>query len=173
MEKQQGRWKRQIRWMKEGAKNFRLSLSLRVSLNYLRFYLINGMVFFFILGFLYLRVEMNHSMEIVEQMVVLLEMDEKKFVDFVVNEQPEDLAVYWKDGEETTILYQSGDEDWQQHSYIFGVFHYEKQDGTPKLLIKDKEELYRNGREYEVHFYYDASEGYIKSSHFLKSASVL
>ena len=43
MEKQQGRWKRQIRWMKEGMKNFRLSLSLRVSLNYLRFFLINGL----------------------------------------------------------------------------------------------------------------------------------
>ena len=45
MEKQQGRWKRQLRWMKEGAKNFRLSLSLRVSLNYLRFFLINGVIF--------------------------------------------------------------------------------------------------------------------------------
>ena len=118
MEKQQGRWKRYIRWIKEGAKNFRLSLSLRVSLNYLRFFLINGMVFFFILGFLYLRVEMKAVMDIVEQMVVLLEMDENKFVEYAVEEQPEDLAVYWKDGEETTVLYQSGEEDWQQYSYV-------------------------------------------------------
>ena len=72
MEKQQGKWRRQLRWMKEGAKNLRLSLSLRVSLNYLRFYLINGIIFFFLLGFLYLWIEMKPSMDIVEQMVVLL-----------------------------------------------------------------------------------------------------
>ena len=119
MEKQQRRWKKQMKWIREGVKNFRLSLSLRVSLNYLRFYLINGMVFFFILGFLYLYVEMKPSMEVVEQMVVLLEMDEKKFVDFVVKEQPEDLAVYWNDNEETTVLYQSSNENWQQYSYVF------------------------------------------------------
>ncbi len=173
MEKQQGRWKRYIRWIKEGAKNFRLSLSLRVSLNYLRFFLINGMVFFFILGFLYLRVEMKAAMDIAEQMVVLLEMDENEFVEYAVNEQPEDLAVYWNDGEETTVLYQNGEEDWQQYSYVFGVFHYDKQNGETKLLIRDKEELFRNGTEYEVYFYYDVTEGFIKSSYFLKEASIV
>ena len=173
MEKQQGRWKKQMKWMKEGVKNFRLSLSLRVSLNYLRFYLINGMIFFFILGFLYLHVEMKPSKEIVEQMVVLLEMDEKKFVDFVVKEQPENLAVYWNDEEETTVLYQSSNENWQQYSYVFGLFHFETQDGNWKLLIKDRQELFRNGREYEVCFYYDVSEGFIKSSYFLKGASII
>lgn len=173
MEKQQGRFKRQIRWIKEGAKNFRLSLSLRVSLNYLRFFLINGMVFFFILGFLYLRVEMRETKEIAEQMVVLLEMDEKKFVEYAVKEQPENLAVYWKDGEETTLLYQKEEENWQQDSYMFGVFHYEKEDGEIKLLIKDKEKLFRNGKEHEVYFYYDVSEGFIKSSYFLKAASMV
>ena len=89
MEKQQGRWKRQIKWMKEGMKNFRLSLSLRVSLNYLRFFLINGIIFFFILGFLYVHEEMKPTRTAVEQMVVLLEMDENKFVDYVVKEQPQ------------------------------------------------------------------------------------
>ena len=72
MKKQQGRWKRYMRWIKEGAKNFRLSLSLRVSLNYLRFFLINGIIFFFILGFLYVHEEMKPTESIVEQMVILL-----------------------------------------------------------------------------------------------------
>jgi len=174
MEKQQGRWKRQIRWMKEGAKNFRLSLSLRVSLNYLRFYLINGMIFFFILGFLYLQVELKSSIELVEQMVVLLEMDEKKFVDFVVKEQPENMEICWSDGTETTVLYQSSEESWQQYSYWFGLFYYEKdEDGGKKLLIRDKQELFHKGQKYDVYFYYDASEGFVKSSYFLKSASVI
>ena len=68
MEKQQKRLERQLRWIKEGMKNFRLSLSLRVSLNYLRFFLINGVLFFGIMGLLYLWEEMKPSKEIVEQL---------------------------------------------------------------------------------------------------------
>ena len=104
MKKQQGRWKRQIRWMKEGMKNFRLSLSLRVSLNYLRFFLINGVIFFFILGLLYLREEMKPSVDLVEQIVVLLEKSEEEFVDYIVDKQPENFAVLWKNGKESTVL---------------------------------------------------------------------
>ena len=95
MEKQQGRWKRQIRWIKEGMKNFRLSLSLRVSLNYLRFFLINGIIFFFILGFLYVHEEMGPARTVVEQMVVLMEHDENKFIEYAESEQPQNLAVFW------------------------------------------------------------------------------
>lgn len=173
MEKQQGRWKRQMRWIKEGAKNFRLSLSLRVSLNYLRFFLINGIIFFFILGFLYLREEMRPSMDIVEQMVVLLEMDEDKFVDYAVRKQPENLAVIWKNGEETTVLYSDGEENWQQYNYWFRYFHLGREQGVWKLLIQDKQELFRKGQVYEIYFYYDVSEGLVKAAHFLKNASVV
>lgn len=173
MEKQQGRWKRQIRWIKEGAKNFRLSLSLRVSLNYLRFFLINGIIFFFILGFLYLKEEMKTSMDIVEQMVVLLEMDEEKFVEYAIQVQPENLAVLWKDGEKTTVLYQSGEENWQQYSYLFDYFHFGRENGEWKLLIQDRQDIFRKSQEYEIYFYYDVSEGLSKAFHFLRNASVV
>ena len=172
MEKQ-GRWKRQIRWIKEGAKNFRLSLSLRVSLNYLRFFLINGIIFFFILGFLYVHEEMKPTTEIVEQMVVLLEMDEDKFVEYAVREQPKNLAVYWQEGEKTTVLYENGDEDWQSYRYLFGYCHLERKNGEWKLLMKDDQKIFRKGREYEITFYYDATESVTKSSSFLKRATVV
>lgn len=173
MEKQQGRLKRQIRWIKEGAKNFRLSLSLRVSLNYLRFFLINGILFFCILGFLYLREEMRPSMEIVEQMVVLLELDEQKFVEYAVKEQPEKLSVLWKEGEETFVLYSDGEEDWQQYHYLFGFCHLSHQNGEWKFLIQDKQTLFRNGKEYQVYFYYDLSEELLQALNFLKNASIV
>ncbi|MBR6642572.1 MAG: HAMP domain-containing histidine kinase [Lachnospiraceae bacterium] len=173
MQKQQGRWERQIRWIKEGAKNFRLSLSLRVSLNYLRIFLINGIIFFFILGFLYVREEMKPSMEVVEQMVVLLEMDEEKFVEYAVREQPQNLAVFWTDNEKTTMLYENGDENWQEYRYLFGFCHLERKNGEWKLLIKDKQEIFRKGQKYEITFYYDATEGVEKSSSFLRSATIL
>lgn len=173
MEKQQGRWKRQIRWIKEGMKNFRFSLSFRVSLNYLRFFLINGIIFFFILGFLYVHEELKPSMNIVEQMVVLLEMDEEKFVEYAVQEQPKNLAVFWKDGEESKVLYENGDENWQQYRYLFGYCYLGRSNGEWKLLIKDEQDVFRNGQTYKITFYYDASESVEKSSSFLKSASLL
>jgi len=173
MEKQQGKWKRYMRWIKEGAKNFRLSLSLRVSLNYLRFFLINGIIFFFILGFLYVNEEMKPSMDVVEQMVVLLEMDEKKFVEYAVREQPQNLAVYWADGDGTRQIYESGGEDWQKYRYLFGYCHLERKNGEWKLLIKDKQTIFRNGQDYEIIFYYDVSDAVEKSSSFLRNASFI
>lgn len=172
MEKQQGRWKRQVRWMKEGMKNFRLSLSLRVSLNYLRIFLINGVVFFFILGFLYVHEEMEPAKAVVEQMVVLLERDEDKFVEYAVSEQPQKLAVFWKDGENTRQLYENGGEDWQKCRYVFG-YHLERKNGAWKLLIKDTQDVYRNGKSYEIIFYYDVSDAVEKSSSFLRNASLV
>lgn len=173
MEKQQGRWKRQIRWIREGMKNFRLSLSLRVSLNYLRFFLINGIIFFFILGFLYVHEEMRPARTVVEQMVVLLEMDEKKFVDYVVKEQPQNLAVYWTDNEEVRQIYENGGEDWQGYRYAFGYYHLERKNGEWKLLIKDKQDVFRAGQRYEITFYYDVSDAVEKSSSFLRNASIV
>lgn len=172
MEKQQGRWNRQIRWIKEGMKNFRLSLSLRVSLNYLRFFLINGIIFFFILGFLYVHEEMEPARAVVEQMVVLLERDEKKFVEYAVSEQPQNLAVFWKNGEETKKLYENGEEDWQKCKYFFG-YHLERRNGEWKLLIRDKQDVYRNGQSYEITFYYDVSDAVEKSASFLRNASFI
>ena len=53
MKKRQVKWNRQMKWMREGIKNFRFSLSLRVSLNYLRLFLVNGIFFFFILAIIF------------------------------------------------------------------------------------------------------------------------
>lgn len=173
MKKRQVKWNRQMKWMREGIKNFRFSLSLRVSLNYLRLFLVNGIFFFFILGFLYLRVEMKPTMENAEKMLVLLEMDDNKFVEYAVSEQPQNMEVVWKDGTEVTVIYSDGDKDRQQYSYLFGAFHIRRENKEWKLFIHDKQDLFRNGRKYEVHFYYDVSEGLQKVSSFLKNASLV
>ena len=173
MEKRQDRWKRQIRWIKEGAKNFRLSLSLRVSLNYLRFFLMNGLLFFGIMGFLYLWLEVKPSMDIVEQMVVLLEMDEEKFVEFVVKEQPEKLSVLWKNEEEVVTLYNSSEEDWQQYHYWFGTFHISRQEDGWNLFLQDRQEIFRNGEKFQIFFYFDLSDALVKAVVFLCNASIV
>ncbi len=169
----QGWLKRQIRWIKEGAKNFRLSLSLRVSLNYLRFFLINGIIFFFILGFLYLREEVKPSLAVAEQMVVLLEMNEEKFVEYAVQKQPEHLAVFWIDGEKTTVLYENGEENWQEHFYLFHFVHLSRENGEWKLLLKDRQEVFRRNQKYEIIFYHDVSVGFEKAASFLKNATIV
>ena len=173
MEKRSGRMKRQVKWIKEGMKKFRLSLSLRVSLNYLRFFLINGFLFFSIMGFLYLREEMKPSMQLVEQMVVLLEYGDEEFLDFVKREQPKQLAVMMESGEETTVIYRSDEENWQQYAYTFGYFHLERQETGWQLIIRDEQEIFRAGIEWTIYFYYDLSDAFAKAVIFLRNASLV
>ena len=173
MKKHQSRWERQKKWMKEGVKNFRLSLSLRVSLNYLRFFLINGVLFFAIIGLLYLLQEMKPSKEIVEQMVVLLEMDEDKFVEFAVREKPKKISVIWQGEEETVTLYSDGEEDWTQFFYLFGRYHIRRENGDWMFYIRDRQKLFQKDIEYQVYFYYDLSEALGKAVSFLSKASMV
>ena len=173
MEKQQGKWKRQMRWIKEGMKNFRLSLSLRVSLNYLRFFLINGLIFFFFLGFLYVREEMKPSMETVEQMIVLLEMDDDKFISYASYTQPENMEIAWREGNTVTVLYEGTGKKLYEKSYWFGFFHAGKEEGKWHLYLQDREKIFRKGQEYQVYFYYDLSESLERSVQFLRDASIV
>ncbi len=173
MKKQQGRLKRQIRWIREGAKNFRFSLSFRVSLNYLRFFLINGLIFFAVIGVLYFREEMKPSRNMTEQMVVLLEMGEEKFAEYVKEKRPEHLSVFLAEGEKTTVLYSAQEEDWQQTFYLFQRFHLSRKSGEWKFLIQERQELYRNQKVHTLYFYYDMSESLGKAAEFLRNASLV
>ena len=173
MEKQQGRWKRQMRWIKEGMKNFRLSLSLRVSLNYLRFFLINGVIFFFIVGFLYLREEMKPSLNIAEQMVVLLEMDEEKFIRYATYKKPENMEIIWKDGEKVTVLYEGTGKNLYEKNYWFGVLRAGRENGKWYLYLRDRQEIFRKGQEYQTYFFHDLSAGLEKAMRFLRNAAIV
>ncbi len=173
MEKQQEGLKRQIRWIREGVKNFRLSLSLRVSLNYLRFFLINGILFFFILGFLYLLEESKTSRDIAEQMAVLLELGDEPFIEYVEEIQPEGLSVFWMREETPMVLFSDEGEDWPDRFYLFGRYHLSREDGEWLLLVRDKQEILRNGQEYSIHFYYDLSVQVVKAGRFIRNASMV
>ena len=172
MEKQQGRWKRQIRWMREGMKNFRLSLSLRVSLNYLRFFLINGVLFFFVLGLLYLCEEIKPLVDSAEQMIVLLEKSEEDFDGYLVDNKSEKLAVLWKNSQETIVLYSHGDTDWENHYYLFDKVHLGLEKGKWHLFIRDRKEIFRKGVTHNIYFYYDISESLTNVFSFLGNAAV-
>lgn len=125
------------------------------------------------MGFLYLREEIRASREIVEQMAVLLEMDANRFVEYVEKEQPENLSVFFVEGENTTVLYSDSETDWQQQFYLFHSFHMSRKSGEWKFLIQDRQEIYRNGTAYQVYFYYDLSESMAKLARFSGNASVV
>ena len=173
MGKQQEGLKRQIRWIREGVKNFRFSLSLRVSLNYLRFFLINGILFFFILTFLYFLEETKESRDIVEQMAVLLELGDEPFIEYVEEIQPEDLSVFWMREETPMVLYSDEGENWPELFYLFGRYHLGREDGEWLLLVQDKQEILRDGQEYTIYFYYDLSREIIKAGRFIRNASLV
>ena len=174
MQKAQGTKGRQMmKWVKEWMKNFRLSLSLRVSLNYLRFFLINGILFFGIIGLLYLREELKPFYNTVEQMVVLMELGEEPFRQFVKQETPEKIMVEIEQGEDAVILYSSGDENLKGYSYFLDYFYMGRTEGEWKVLICEKQSVYYNTQESIVTFYHDLSDGFGKMLNFLKNASIV
>ena len=89
MQKVQRKKGRLLKWMKDWMSNFRLSLSFRVSLNYLRFFLINGILFFAMAGLLYLREELKPFYNTAEQMTVLFEMGGRSFQQYIQANAPE------------------------------------------------------------------------------------
>lgn len=174
MQKAQKKKGRLLRWMKDWIKNFRLSLSLRVSLNYLRFFLINGLLFFAIVGLLYLREEIKPFYNTAEQMIVLLELGEESFERFVAKEEPEKILAEIRNGEgETTVLYSSGETKFKEYTYFLDYLHLEKNDGEWKALICERQSVYYGAKEQEVIFYFDLSDGFEKMLGFLKNASIV
>ncbi len=171
MQKVQKRRKKQIKWMKDWMKNFRLSLSLRVSLNYLRFFLINGILFFIIAGMLYLYEERKPFAEEAEQLAVLLELDEDAFFAYVDREQPK-LRVEKHTGEKEEVLYASDDTEYSEKRYLLGCVAFWRESGTGGIFLRETQKIYGE-QEYTAVFYYDLSEGTYKMLHFLKNDSVV
>ncbi len=173
MQKAQGKKRIQLKWMRDWIKNFRLSLSLRVSLNYVRIFFINGCLLFAIMGLLYLREELRPFYNTAEQMVVLLELGEEPFFQFVASEEPEKLLVEIEWEEEVLTLYSSEEINFKDYSYFLDYIHMERMDREWKVLICERQRIYYNTQEGEVIFYYDLSEGFGKMLSFLKNASIV
>lgn len=171
MQKAHKKRSKQITWMKDWMKNFRFSLSFRISLNYLRFFLINGILFFVIAGGLYLYEERRPFAMEAEQMAVLLELDEDTFFDYVSREHPKLQVEKQIDGKKE-MLYASGDTEYTQEKYLLGSVAVLRENGRIKILVRETQRIYGK-QEYDVAFYYDLSEGLYKMLHFLKNASVV
>jgi len=173
MQKAQNKKGKMMRWIKDWIANFRLSLSLRISLNYLRVFLINGFLFFAILGLLHLREELKPFYSTAEQMAVLLEMGEKPFLQYVEEEQPEKMLVEIRKQDESRILYRSGEIAFLELEYLFDYMHLSRNEGNWCVSVCEWQTVYYEKEECEVFFYFDLSEGFQKMVSFLKNASIV
>ncbi len=173
MKKAQKKKTIQWKWMREWMKNFRLSLSFRVSLNYLRFFLINGVLFFLILTFLYMKEEIDPFLWEAEQMGVLLEIGDTAFQNYVKKEEPEKLLVHWAEDGQERVLYSDTEESWQEYSYTFQCFSLKQRNGEWKLIVRTEESVYRGTEEATVCFYHDFSESIGKVLAFLLNAGIV
>ena len=173
MKEAQGKKRRMFRWMGEWIRNFRLSLSLRISLNYLRFFLINGFLFFILIGLLYLREELKPFYNEAEHMIVLLEMGEEPFQKYVEEKVPEKMMVQVKAGGEVINLYTAKDTQFEQYTYFFDSIHLRKNGESWTVLICEKQELEYHAEEGKIFFYYDVSEGFGKMVAFIKNATLI
>lgn len=171
MQKAQKKRVRPLKWIKEWMRNFRLSLSLRVSLNYLRFFLINGIIFFAIIGLLYLREEMKPFYNTAEQMLVLLELGEEPFQKFVTEEAPENVVVEIEQDEEWKTLYSAGVSGHKEKRYLLDHVCVRRAEGKWKILVCEKQKVYFEAKEREVVFYHDLSGNFEKMQTFLVNAS--
>ena len=173
MKKAQGKGKRQLKWVKEWFQNFHLSLSLRVSLNYLRFFFINGILFFIILSVLYIREEMKPYSYRTEQMIILLELGEEYFQGYVEAETPEQMAVQLEREMGISLIYHSATKNLTDVSYFADRLYLSRSQGEWRLFIKETAEVIHQTEECQVIFYYDVSESFEKMLSFLTNASIV
>ena len=160
-------------WIGDWVRNFRLSLSLRVSLNYLRFFLINGFLFFTLVGLLYLREELRPFYAEAEQMIVLLETGEESFQSYIKEQPPEKMKIDLKTGENVINLYTAENTEFEKYTYFLDSVYLRKNGEDWTVLICEKQELvYQTGEE-RIFFYYDVSEGFEKMLAFIKNATVV
>lgn len=161
---------------------FRLSLSARVSLNYLRFLLINGLLFFAILSFLFLRGDFGEMRQIVDQMIVCMETDSMDFATYVTKEHPKNVCVRLvltnalsKDGQpvEEIELYSNTKEELPEYSYAFDYVYLRRQGGEWKFFIKETETIFYERTEYTAYFYYDLSATIEKMADFIFQAGLV
>ena len=146
--KRKNTWRRIV----QGIKEINPSLSFRISFNYLRFLLINGVLFFGIVGFLYVRSEIKWHRSEAEQMVVLLEMGTEEFEWYAKECKTDNLQIH----KGTELLYSSVEQDMSLQKYRFGCFFGKLEDGW-HFFVKDSEQIYRDTKPQEITLFYDLS----------------
>ncbi|MGN0504953.1 MAG: sensor histidine kinase [Lachnospiraceae bacterium] len=170
------------KWQKEFTEKFRLSLSVRISLNYLRFLLINGLLFFGILIFLYLSGDFREMRQTVDQMIVRMEAGSAAFASYITEERPKDICVQLavpniESGEHQETaeisLYSNTREELWAYSYAFDYCYLKRQNGEWKFFIKETESVFYDRTEYTAYFYYDLSATMEKLTVFLLQAGLV
>lgn len=187
------------KWKKDISKKIRFSFSARISLNYLRFLVINGMLFFAILALLFFNAEMREQRQIANQMIVYLETDTQLFEHYVSEVKPKGISILLmlreEQGEErdkeqdteqskeqsaeqeteqdlTQISLYSGETEMSAYSFWFNYLHLSRDKGEWKLYLKERETIFLNQREQKAYVYYDMSEVMKKLTVFLLQAGL-
>lgn len=168
--------KRVQHWQKNFMNNFRMSLSVRISLNYVKFLLINGILFFLVIAFLLFQEDRKPYMRVFNQMTVNLEYSMSGFMDYISDNQPKNITVaLWEPttGKER-MLFSNTEMELMDKSYKLDYFLLNRlEDGRLQLLIKEQQPIYFGLEEYRIIFYYDFSATAEKMVSFLRNASLV
>lgn len=140
----------------------RLSITSRISLNYLKLMLINGVLFFFVFIILYISEERESYVDMAEEIIVNLEAS----TDFTRKE----VNSYSKRGINLIIFEaDTGREVYNDINYstssfggIFKRIHYNKNDDVHHFVIDDEMTFIQSGEEFRAVFYYNMTQDYYK-----------
>ena len=158
--------------MEQRVKKAVTSLSSRISLNYVKFLLLNGILFFLIFSGLYLQEERKQPQRVMDQMAVFLEYSEDAFDKYVKQEQPDGLLVFLTAESEGggRVVYEKGNEGAEEKEYLFDLVYLHREAGRWRLLLHEEQQIFPGEMPYRLDFYYDFTEPLYKLMRLLRNS---
>lgn len=138
----------------------RLSLSWRLALNYLRLWIISGVLFFLLFQVLYIYVTYNSYAALAEKTIVRFESKGKIFIDEVNPYYEHGIYLTITDLETNEIVYSDLDIELKQFSGILKYIHFDASSRYHRLIMEDGMDFQIGSQAYEALFYYNMTNDY-------------
>lgn len=140
--------------------NIRLSITIRIALNYLKLMLLNGVMFFFVFQILYINTEKSSYADLAEQIVVSLEARGQN-IGYEVNPYTDrGLNVKIYEVHTNREVYNDVNYNTKNFGGIFKRIHYNSENEEYKFILEEEMSFYQNGNQYRAIFYYNMTPDY-------------
>ena len=142
--------------------NIRLSITIRIALNYLKLMIINGVLFFFVFQILYINTAKTSFTQLAEEIVVNLEAG-SLYSGYEVNPYTErgiNIAIY--EADTNREVYNDVNYRIKNFGGIFKRIHFNSDNEDYKFALEEEMSFYQNGDEYRAIFYYNMTSDYYK-----------
>ena len=143
--------------IEEHKSKIRLSLTLRISWNYVKLLLLNGVVFFVVFAVLYIGEEKKDYTERAENMVIQIERKDKNVIDAIQRQPDMTFRILDKDGQ---LLYEDacfheGEQFHKNRNEVISLFSLDLFGERQSLLVMEAFDTMLAGKPCEIQFEYN------------------